>query len=169
MDSKLIPATLLLLTVFASLWGIAVVGGDSRSGSFSFRVDGYTVTGDLTNAAVEHGGAVQMLMSIDQTVTTSYGVVHITGNGVWSGQTNFQAVNGAIGNVAGTVQACAVFYCQNADFTGAGTWMGTLIWSSDAGSQGSGSFQGALTFSGQGVNETGAVPISGNWTATFES
>ena len=168
-DSKLIVAAILVLIPLVSISGLASVGGDSTSGRFTFTVDGYTVTGDLTDARVEHGGAVQMLMSIDQTISTSYGEAHITGSGVWSGETDFQHVNGAIGNLAGTIQVCAIFYCQNADFTGSGTWAGILSWNNSAGSQGSGTFEGTLNLSGLQVAQNGPVPISGNWTATFET
>jgi len=108
-------------------------------------------------------------MSIDQSISTSYGVVHITGTGVWSGETDFQSFNGAIGNVVGTVQACALFTCQTGDFTGTGSWTGTMIWSSTAGSQGSGTFQGTLDFTGLQTSQAGSVPIAGNWTANFET
>jgi hypothetical protein len=151
------------------LSGVVVVSSASGSGSFTFTVDGYTVTGELTGAAIGHGGPVQMLMSIDQTISTSYGSVQVTGNGVWVGETDFHAINGVIENVAGMVQACAVFYCQNAEFTGSGTWSGTMAWSNTAGSQGSGTFEGTLSFTGQQINQTGPVPVSGNWTAVFET
>jgi hypothetical protein len=160
---------MLLLVPLVTISGVALVSGSPANGSFTFTVNGYTVTGQLTDATIEHGGTVQMLMSIDQTVSTSYGAAHITGSGVWSGETNFQNVNGAIGNLSGTVQVCAVFYCQNADFTGSGTWGGTLSWSSGAESQGSGTFQGTLNFSGSQITQNGPVPVSGNWTAYFET
>jgi hypothetical protein len=168
-DRKLISAASLLLISVFFLSGVVVVSSASGSGSFTFTVDGYTVTGELTGAAIGHGGPVQMLMSIDQTISTSYGSVQVTGNGVWVGETDFHAINGVIENVAGMVQACAVFYCQNAEFTGGGTWSGTMAWSNTAGSQGSGTFEGTLSFTGQQINQTGPVPVSGNWTAAFET
>jgi hypothetical protein len=168
-DSKLLSASLLVLVIVVFLSGAIVVSGEPASGSFTFTVEGYAVTGDLTGATIAHGGSVEMLMSIDQSISTSYGVVHITGNGVWSGETDFQALNGAIGNVVGAVQACALFTCQNADFTGTGTWTGIMTWNSTAGSQGSGTFEGTLNFTGQQINQTAQVPISGNWTAAFET
>jgi hypothetical protein len=167
-SSKLVLALLLVFSLFLMSEG-ASVSSDASSGSFSFMVNGYNVKGDLTNAAIAHGGLVQMLMSIDQSISTSYGVVHITGSGVWSGETDYQTFNGSIGNVIGTVQACVVFYCQTANFAGSGTWTGAVTSGSIAGSQGSGTFGGTLTFTGQNVNQTGPVPVSGNWTATFQS
>jgi hypothetical protein len=172
LSSRLISAVFFLLIPLVFISGATVVSSDSTSGSFTFTVEGYTVTGDLTDATIGHGGVVQMLMSIDQTISTSYGAVHITGNGVWSGETDFQSFNGAIGNVAGTVQACAVFYCQNADFTGSGSWTGIVTLSNTSGAQGSGTFVGMLNFSGQQISQSGSsgpAPISGNWTATFET
>ena len=166
---KFVTAAILLSIFLFSLSGTASVNSDSQSGSFTLAVQGYTVTGYLSNAAIAHGGGVQMLMSIDQSITTSYGVVHITGSGVWSGQTDFQTFSGAIGNVAGTLQTCQIFYCQNTDFTGSGTWSGVVGSSSNEGSQGSGAFQGTLTFNGQQGGPTGSFPISGNWTATFQT
>ena len=168
-DSKLLSASLLVLVMMVFLSGAIVVSSETKSGSFTFTVYGNAVTGDLTGATIAHGGSVQMLMSIDQSISTSYGVVHITGTGVWSGETDFQAFNGAIGNVVATVQACALFTCQNGDFTGTGSWTGTMIWSSTAGSQGSGTFQGTLDFTGQQTSQAGSVPIAGNWTANFET
>jgi hypothetical protein len=167
-SSRLIYAVLLLIPL-SLLSAAPMVSSDATSGSFTFMVDGYRVTGELTNAVITHGGQVQMQMSIDQSYSTSYGVVHITGSGVWSGETDFQTLNGAIGNVVGTVQACAVFYCQNGDYTGSGSWQGGMTWSSDAGTQGSGTFGGTLTFTGQQINQTGPVPVSGNWTAVFQT
>lgn len=168
-DSKLLSASLLVLVMVVFVSGAIAVSSETKSGSFTFTVYGYSVTGRLTGATIAHGGSVEMLMSIDQSIPTTYGVVHITGNGVWSGETDFQAFNGAIGNVIGVVQACALFTCQNVDFTGAGTWTGTMTWSNSAGSQGSGIFQGTLNFTGQQINQTGPVPISGNWTANFQT
>jgi len=110
-----------------------------------------------------------MLMTIDQTISTSYGTAHVEGSGVWSGETDFQSIGGVVGNLAGTVQACAVFYCQNVAFTGNGTWSGTISWSGGVGSQGSGTFEGALNFSGPQISQKGPVLISGNWTATFQT
>jgi hypothetical protein len=109
-----------------------------------------------------------MLMTIDQSISTSYGAAQVTGTGIWSGETNFQVVSGEIGNVAGKIQVCAVFYCQNAAFTGSGTWSGTLLASPGVGPQGSGTFGGMLNISGL-PTANGPVPISGNWTATFET
>jgi hypothetical protein len=167
LELKLISFSLIALILAVALSGHVVVGSDNSSGVFTFTVYGYTVTGDLTDASVTHGGIVQMLMTMDQTIPITNGTVHITGNGAWSGMTDFQTLNGEISNVQGSVQACVLLACQNAAFTGNGTWVGTMTWSKATGSQGSGTFQGALTFSGPQVNQTGPVPVSGNWTSSF--
>jgi len=150
-----------------ALSGNGVVSNGTGSGAFTFTVYGYMVTGVLTGASVTHGGIVQMLMTIDQTIPIANGTVHITGNGAWSGTTDLQNLNGQINNVQGSVQACVLQTCQNAAFTGGGTWSGTMVWSQTAGSQASGTFQGTLNFSGSQVNQTGPIPVSGNWTASF--
>ena len=168
-DSRFLACMALLLVPLVALSGQATVGGSPANGSFTFTVSGYTVTGELTDATIEHGGAVQMLMSIDQSIPTSYGTAKVTASGVWSGETNFQQINGAIGNLSGTIQVCAIFYCQNADFTGTGTWQGSLSWSSSSGSEGSGIFGATLSVSGSQITGNGPVPVSGNWTAYFET
>jgi hypothetical protein len=159
-------STLIALILALALSG-NVVSSAPQSGAFTFTFDGYGVTGALTDASVGHGGLVQMIMTIDQTVSVSNGTVQVTGNGVWSGMTNFQTLSGAITNVQGTVQACELSVCQGTDFTGSGTWSGTMTWSNTAGSQGSGSFQGSLVFSSSQIDRAETVPISGNWTASF--
>jgi hypothetical protein len=167
LELKLISASLIALILAVALSGRAVVSSNNSSGVFTFTVYGYMVTGDLTDTSISHGGIVQMLMTIDQTIPIPNGTVHITGNGAWSGITDLQTLSGEITNVQGSVYACVLLACQNADFTGNGTWVGTMTWSKAAGSQGSGTFQGALIFSGSQVNQTGPVPVSGNWTASF--
>lgn len=166
--SRSISVTLILAIVLLSTANTALTAGDSATGTFAFTLYGYTITGDLTNGIITHEGDVQMQMSIDQTVSTSMGTVHITGNGVWNGNTNFAVLDGFIGNVKGTVNACALFVCRNANFTGSGSWTGILTWSRAAGSQGSGTFQGTLNLSGANITQTRSLPVSGNWTATFE-
>ena len=161
-----VSASLIILILVIAVSGNPV-SSDPQNGAFAFSVEGYTITGSLTGASIGHGGLVQMLMTIDQTIPITNGTVHITGNGVWSGITNYQSLSGQITNVQGTVQACVLSVCQNADFTGNGTWGGTMTWSKTAGSQGSGTFQGSLVFTGSQLNQTGPVPISGNWTASF--
>jgi len=171
MELKILSASLVALILAVALSGHGVVSSDistgNSSGVFTFTVYGYTVNGDLTDASVSHGGNVQMLMTIDQTVPITNGTVQITGSGAWNGMTDLQTLNGDISNVQGSVHACVLSVCQNADFTGNGTWSGTMTWSQATGSQASGTFQGALTFSGPQVNQTAPVPVSGNWTASF--
>jgi hypothetical protein len=162
----IISASLIALTLVVAMSG-NVVSSDPQTGGFTFVLQGYTVSGDLAGAGIGHGGLVQMLMTIDQTIPITNGTVQVTGNGVWSGVTNFQTLSGQITNVQGTVQACVLSVCQNADFTGSGTWSGMITGSTIAGSQGEGTFQGSLVLTGSQINQTGPAPISGNWTATF--
>ena len=165
MRPRLIPIAVLVLTFIS---GATLVAGDSTNGSFTFTVAGYTVSGSLSSASIAHGGAVQMVMTIDQNVPTSYGTVHVTGSGVWSGQTDFQTVSGVIGNLGGTIQACFLFSCQDGDFAGTGTWSGTLSPAGGGESQGSGMFQGTVNISGL-PSQNGPATISGSWTSTFET
>jgi hypothetical protein len=134
---------------------------------FTFSFDGYTVSGVLTDAIITHEGTVQLQMSIDQTISTATGVAHIVGNGVWNGKTDFAVFNGLIENVKGMVQACLLFVCQSADFTGSGSWTGMLAWSKISGSEASGTFQVTLNFTGSSPAPTGPVSFPGNWKATF--
>jgi hypothetical protein len=167
MGSRRWISVLALAILFVSISSGILVSGDSKNGTFTFTMYGYTVTGDLTNAIITHEGAVQMQMSIDQTIPTTMGTAHITGNGIWSGQTNFALFDGSIENVKGTIQACLLGACQNADFTGGGSWSGTLAWSKISGSQGSGTFQGTLNLTGASRTPAHPVSVSGNWTAAF--
>jgi len=164
---KLISVPLIVLTLALAFTGRTVASNQIGSGVVTFSVYGYSVNGELTDASVTHGGGVQMLMSIDQSISILNGTVQITGNGLWSGTTNLQTLSGDIGNVQGTLQACLLTTCRSATFTGSGTWAGTMTWSKVTGSQGSGTYQGTLTFAGSQINQTGPVPISGNWTASF--
>jgi len=165
---RLIAVVLIAATILLSVSGGTIVIGDGTAGTFTFTVQGYTVTGTLTNGIVTHGN-VQLQMSIDQSLTTSYGTLQITGTGVWDGRTDFQTFSGTIDNVQGTIQACALLACQNIDFTGTGTWTGTMAaWNSTAGSVGSGTFQGTLNFTGAEITQTGPEAVSGTWSAPFE-
>jgi hypothetical protein len=166
---RLIAVLLVTATILLSVSGGTIVTGDGTGGTFTFTVQGYTITGTLTSGIVTHGGYVQLQMSIDQSLTTSYGTLQITGTGVWDGRTDFQTFSGTIDNVQGTIQACALLACQNVDFTGSGTWTGTMAaWNRTAGSVGSGTFQGTLNFTGSAITPTGPEVVSGTWTAPFE-
>lgn len=167
MGSRRGISALTLVVLLFSISGCVLVSGDSKNGIFTFAMYGYTVTGDLTDAIITHEGNVRLQMSIDQTIPTTNGTLHIVGNGVWNGKTDFAVLSGSIGNVKGTVQACLLSFCQNANFTGSGIWTGTLAWSRVSGLQGSGEFQGTLNPTGPSLALTKPVPVSGNWTATF--
>jgi hypothetical protein len=165
--SKLFFVTLLVAITLIPLFGAATVAGEGGTGTFTFTLNGYKISGDFTNGRITHEGNVQMLMSIDQTVPISFGSIHITGSGIWTGTTNFATMDGSIENVNGTVQVCVTAGCENANFTGSGSWTGSLTWSRTYGSEGSGSFLGELNEVGVNATQSAAVPVSGNWTATF--
>ena len=169
-NAKPAATLLILLTLLACLAGVVSVTGESAAGSFGFVIDGYLVTGTLSQGVIGHGGEVHMLMSIEQTVSSQYGPIQVVGSGTWAGETDYHSFSGAITGVAGTIQACVVFYCETGDFTGSGTWSGSMTWSSGGGVQGSGIFQGTLTLTGQqstAISSSGPVAISGNWTDSF--
>jgi len=168
-DFRPAAVLLVLLALMFCVSGVGVVTSESAAGSFAFVVDGYAVTGVLSEGVIGHGGQVHMLMSIDETISTQYGPVDIVGSGTWVGQTDFHSFNGAITGVVGTIQACVVFYCQSGDFAGSGTWSGSMAWNRTAGAQGSGVFQGVLTLTGQQIASSGPVAIAGNWTDTFQA
>ena len=140
-----------------------LVHADSN-GYFTVTANGPPITGQLTNSVI-HQSTVTMTMVIDQNLPTKIGTVHIVGNGLWNGSVNNSTLTGTIGNVQGSAQACfLIIFCQTADFTGTGTWTGTL---NDVAS-GSGTFQGTLTFTGSPFAPSGPVPISGTWETSFQ-
>lgn len=164
------PAAVLLLGLILALSasGVVVVSGESPAGSFTFVVEGYTVTGTLSQGVISHGGRVSMVMSINEPITNQYGTVQVVGNGTWVGITNFQSLNGEITGVVGTVQACVVFSCQTGNFSGNGTWSGLMAGNGANGVRGSGVFEGTLSLSAKQLNQSGTAPISGTWTDTFQ-
>lgn len=164
---RAISVPVIVAIVLLALSRSALAIGSSGIGTFTFVLYGYNVNGDLTNGIITHEGDVQMQMSIDQTISITNGTVHITGNGVWNGNTNFSVFGGSISDVKGTVHACVLIACQTANFTGSGSWTGTLSWSKSAGSQGTGTFQVTLSVTGANITQTESLPVSGNWTATF--
>ena len=166
-DSKKLVSVLTLGIILLFILSGVADTANARIGSFTFSYDKYSVTGDLTNAIITHEGAIQLQMSIDQTISTSIAPVHIIANGVWVGKTDFVVLNGSIENVKGTVRACLLTLCQGGNFTGTGSWTGTLVWSRSFGSQGVGTFKGNLNVTGSTPSLTGQVPVSGNWSAVL--
>jgi hypothetical protein len=153
----ILATSVLLLILFTANSAYA-----DQNGHFTVSASGLPITGDLTNELI-HDGSVTMTMVINQYVPTRLGPVHVTGDGIWTGTQSNSTLSGTIENVKGDAQACFLIFCQEATFTGTGTWTGTL---NDAGS-GSGSLQGTLTFNGSPLAPSGPVPISGTWEATF--
>ena len=133
------------------------------NGHFTVTANGPPITGDLTNAVLSRS-TVNMIMVIDQNLPTNIGPVNLVGNGLWSGTMSNLTLSGTISNVQGSAKACLFIFCQEASFTGEGTWNGTL----NASASGSGTFQGTLTFTGSPLAPSGPVPISGTWESTFQ-
>jgi hypothetical protein len=167
MVAKWISISLILATMVTSLSASSVAAGDVRTGAFTFNLNGYSIMGYLNDGVITHEGNVEMQMSINETIPISLGSVKVTGVGVWSGSTNFATLDGSIGNVNGQLQACMLVACQTQEFTGSGTWTGTLTWSEAYGSQAYGTFAGTIDLNGTNATQEAQVPVSGNWTATF--
>jgi hypothetical protein len=149
-------SVVLLLSTSSSVLRAAT----AATGSFTISVAGYTVTGTLTDVT-GHQAGVKLLMSINDSLSTATGSVHIVGNGVWNGEVTGSIIMGSIDDVNGSVHACAVFACEDVSFTGGGNWTGTVVLSSGS-PQGSGTFQGTLNFSNLKPSA-----VSGNWTSTL--
>jgi hypothetical protein len=123
----------------------------------------YTVTGGLTDVT-GHQSHVKLLMSIDQSFSTSRGNVHIVGSGVWNGEVSGSIITGSVDNITGTVHACVLLTCKDVGFSGSGNWTGTVTTSSGS-PKGAGTFQGGLSFSN--LKPPSTVPVTGNWTSTL--
>ena len=138
-----------------------------RTGSFSFTLNGYTVQGQLINAIIHPDKSVALTMNINGNLQTPLGSVPITGNGEWYGKADATLLSGTIQNVQGTVRICLpLFSCGNANYVGQGTWNGNL-----SGQQGTGKFQGTITFTSSPVPQVPVnqpTPISGTWNSNFQ-
>ena len=156
--SKFIVASVVLLLSISS--SISATG-NAATGSFTITIQGYSITGTLTDLT-GHQSDVKLLMSIDQTISISMGTVHIVGSGIWTGTLTDTMITGSIDQVTGKVHACALLSCQDANFTGSGTWAGNVEALPSGLPEGSGTFQATLNF--QSPNPPTEVPVSGNWT-----
>jgi hypothetical protein len=159
-------SVLLLLLVLAA-YPFSVVMADSGMGSFTIVLSGYPINGELQNVVVSSDGSISMNMVLDGTVSTSFGPIPITANGVWVGVRNGTTVAGRIENVAGAVNPCFLFWCGTATFFGQGEWSGTLTGNSTLGS---GGFEGTITFTNSDFSQLPVgqpEPISGIWNANF--
>jgi hypothetical protein len=136
------------------------------SGSFAFTLNGYTVQGQLANAIIRPDNSVRLTMNVQDTIRTAVGDVPISGSGEWHGTANLTTLSGTIENIHGAVRLCFFFFfCGNADYIGQGTWIGTL-----SGSQGTGTFQGTITFTSSPVPQIPVnqpIPVSGTWNSNF--
>ena len=159
-------SVLLLLLVLAA-YPFSAVMADSGTGSFTIVLSGYAINGDLQNVVVKPDGSISMNMVLDGTVSTSFGPIPITANGIWVGVRNGTTVSGAIENVAGAANPCFLFWCGTATFVGQGRWSGTLTANSTLGS---GGFEGTITFTSSDFPQLPVgqpQPISGTWNANL--
>jgi len=133
----------------------------SPTGSFTISIQGYLLVGTLTDAT-GHQSGVRLLMSIDRSLSTTSGSLHIMSNAIWNGELEGSLIAGSIDNLTGSVHACMSLTCENATFTGNGNWTGVLQQSSSL-PQASGTFRATLYLS----NPASTVPVSGNWTSSL--
>ena len=163
---KRIMYLLTFVLVLAALPTLQAQSG-SGTGSFAFTLSGYTLQGQLANAIIYPDKHVSLTMSLHDNIRTSVCGVPISGVGEWSGIANAASLSGVIQDVKGTARVCIWFFvCGNADYIGQGTWLGSL-----SGSQGTGTFQGTITFTSSPVSQIPVnqpIPISGTWSSVFQ-
>src|SRR5208337_5414978 len=94
--SAVILTSALLLSTSSGI----LVAANPATGSFTMSVQGYTVTGTLTDIT-GHQSGVRLLMSIDQSFSTTTGSVHIVADGVWNGEITDSIIMGSIDDVNG--------------------------------------------------------------------
>jgi hypothetical protein len=159
------PVTLMIM--FLVLPTALYAQSGTGTGSFTFTLNGYTVQGQLSNAIIHNDNNVTLTMSVSGNIQTSIVGVPISGSGEWYGTANATSLSGTIQNVHGNARVCMLFFfCGNANYTGEGTWVGTL-----SGSQGAGTFQGTITFTSSPVPQIPVnqpIPISGTWSSNFQ-
>jgi hypothetical protein len=160
-SSKFRTSIMLSVVLLLSISSIISATGNAATGSITITIQGYSITGTLTDLT-GHQSDVKLLMSIDQTIPISMGTVHIIGSGIWTGTLTDTMITGSIDQVTGKVHACALLSCQDANFTGSGTWAGNVEALASGLPEGSGTFQATLNF--QSPNPPTEVPVSGNWT-----
>ena len=149
------------------LLAFPMLHAQSGAGSFSFTLNGYTVQGQLINAIIHPDNSVALTMNINGNLQTPVGSVPITGSGEWTGKADGTLLSGTIQNVQGTVRICLpLSSCGNANYVGQGTWNGNL-----SGQQGTGKFQGTITFTSSPVPQVPVnqpTPVSGTWSSNFQ-
>lgn len=153
----------LILTIIPALQAQSGTG----AGSFSFTLNGYNVQGQLTNAIIHPENSVTLNMIVQDKIPTSLAQVPISGDGKWYGTVNVTSLSGTIQDVHGTARVCVLFFfCGDANYIGQGTWEGML-----SGSQGTGTFQGTITFTSSPVPQIPVnqpIPVSGTWSSNFQ-
>jgi hypothetical protein len=136
-------------------------------GSFTFTLSNYAVQGQLGNAVIRNDNSVTLTMTVSSDIQTSVARVPISGSGEWYGRANATSLSGTIQNVNGNARICMLyFFCSDANYIGQGTWTGTL-----SGSQGTGTFQGTITFTSSPIPQIPVnqpIPISGTWSSNFQ-
>ena len=154
---------LILLASPVSLYAQSGAG----QGAFTFTLNGYAVEGKLLDAVIRGDGSVRLTMRVQDTIQTTVTDVPISGSGEWHGTANVTTLSGTIENVYGSARVCIFFFfCGNAYYVGQGTWTGTL-----SGSQGTGTFQGTITFTSSPIPQIPVnqqIPISGTWNSNFQ-
>jgi hypothetical protein len=155
------PAVLIVfLAVFAQFGSVA----GASNGTFTVNIGGYSITGQLTDARIQADNTTSAVISVDQTVPASFGSAHVVGSGRLVGIVAGTAVHGTVEGFSGTVQVCfLLFLCQSSNFIGTGTWTGTL----QDGTQGSGTYQGTITFDKSMPTVGKQVQVSGSWNVNF--
>ena len=155
-----------LLLIVASLsYSFLPVMASGGQGTFALDLTGYSLSGNLQNAIVD-GSSVSMSMALNGNIETSIGQVPIVASGLWVGTLNGTNLSGTIQEVSGTVYACFLFWCGQANFIGQGEWSGTLN-----SAQGTGVFDGTITFTSSDFSQiqlNQPAPISGTWTTDFQ-
>src|SRR5208337_1200995 len=95
-SAVILTSFLLLLSTSSGV----LVAANPATGSFTMSVQGYMVTGTLTDIT-GHQSGVRLLMSIDQSFSTTTGSVHIVADGVWNGEITDSIIMGSIDDVNG--------------------------------------------------------------------
>ena len=100
---------IVLLAVFAQFGSVAGV----TNGTFTVNIGGYSITGQLTDARIQADNTTSAVVSLDQTVPTSFGSAHVMGSGTLAGIDSKASVHGTVEGFSGTVQVCfLLFICQ---------------------------------------------------------
>ena len=162
-SSKTIIAAV-ILSLLIPLATFAPVSAAGGSFQLKFGLAGIwtgTLSGDLQNAVIQPDNSVSMTMVLNDQIQTSIGPVQVTINGILNGVKSGSAMSGTIQGMVGKASAMGL----SGDFVGQGQWNGSL-----AGSHGTGTMTGTLTFTNSPVPQISTnqpYPISGTWDSDF--